>query len=213
MEGRKILVIAVSLIALGALITAGIYHRNHAPIIEEKALSPIEIKGKPTIGNPLAKVHIVVFEDFRCPHCAEFSEKVFPKIKDAYIDTGKAQYTMIPVAFLPGSKPIANAALEVYATTPDLFFPYADELFASNPTTKKELLYLASNIKGIQLESLEACMKTDCHYQVLDQNLREIKKVMGNNYSTPAVYINGELTPANFHSVRARVEQILERDL
>lgn len=212
MEARKILVLTVSALAIALLIGCISYTRYFGPIIE-KPIKPVVIntQGAPTIGNPLAKVHIVVFEDFRCPHCAAFSAKVFPKIKAEYIDTGKVGYTLIPVAFLPGSKPLANAALEVYASSPDRFFPYADEVFLKNPRTKKELLNIAVLVNGIDIERLESCIKTKCHYQDLDQNLQQIIKVMGNDYSTPSLYVNGVLTPTNFRSVSAKIKEFLEK--
>ena len=187
MEGRKPLVLAISAIAIALFIGGTFYHHHfNAPVEESVRAIPINTEGSPTIGNPLSKIHIVVFEDFRCPHCAKFSEYFFPRIRAEYVKTGKARYTLIPVAFLPGSKVIANAALEVYATSPELFFPYAEQIFKQSPTTEKELIDLASEIKGINLESLKTCIKTKCQYQQLDQNLKEIIRVMGTKYSTPS---------------------------
>ena len=39
-----------------------------------------------TIGNLDAKVTVKVFSSLTCPHCAEFHEVVFNKLKDEYID-------------------------------------------------------------------------------------------------------------------------------
>jgi protein-disulfide isomerase len=40
-----------------------------------------------------AKVTITEYASPTCPHCADFNAKVFPKIKAAYIDTGKVRYS------------------------------------------------------------------------------------------------------------------------
>jgi protein-disulfide isomerase len=42
-------------------------------------------------GPADAKVTITEYASPTCPHCADFSARVFPKIKAAYIDTGKGR--------------------------------------------------------------------------------------------------------------------------
>ncbi|MEI6800274.1 MAG: DsbA family protein [Pseudomonadota bacterium] len=41
------------------------------------------------LGSPDAKVKIVEYLSFTCPHCEHFHAEVFPKLKADYIDTGK----------------------------------------------------------------------------------------------------------------------------
>src|ERR1700743_3522172 len=41
------------------------------------------------LGPANAAVTITEFASMTCPHCAAFNAEVFPKIKAAYIDTGK----------------------------------------------------------------------------------------------------------------------------
>lgn len=41
------------------------------------------------LGSPDAKVKIVEYLSFTCPHCEHFHAQVFPKLKADYIDTGK----------------------------------------------------------------------------------------------------------------------------
>ncbi len=65
----------------------------------------INTKGQPTLGNPAAPVHIVTFEDLKYPNCARFNVEVLHAIKKKYINTGVAKYTLITLAFLPGSPP------------------------------------------------------------------------------------------------------------
>ena len=44
------------------------------------------------LGPANAAVTITEYASMTCPHCAAFSENVFPKIKSEYIDTGKVRY-------------------------------------------------------------------------------------------------------------------------
>jgi protein-disulfide isomerase len=44
------------------------------------------------IGNPAAKVQLVEYGSFTCPHCAAFAKEAFPAIRDRYVRTGKVSF-------------------------------------------------------------------------------------------------------------------------
>src|ERR1700738_164451 len=44
------------------------------------------------LGPANASVTITEFASMTCPHCANFTETVFPKIKSEYIDSGKIRF-------------------------------------------------------------------------------------------------------------------------
>ncbi|MGB3272406.1 MAG: thioredoxin domain-containing protein, partial [Xanthobacteraceae bacterium] len=48
--------------------------------------------GDMALGDPKATVTIVEYASMTCPHCATFTKDVFPKLKAAYIDSGKARF-------------------------------------------------------------------------------------------------------------------------
>jgi protein-disulfide isomerase len=129
----KILVI-VALIALIPL--AGFFLADK----EQTLPAGISLKtyGQPTIGEAKAPVHVVVFEEPKCPQCKNFTTRLFPKIKKEFIDTGKIRYTVIPVSFIPNSMPAAVAWLCVFnqeKNSPNhpLFFTYLDYMYAHQP--------------------------------------------------------------------------------
>ena len=51
------------------------------------------------LGSPDAKVKMVEYLSFTCPHCAHFHAEVFPKLKAEYIDTGKVMIEYHEVYF------------------------------------------------------------------------------------------------------------------
>ena len=122
------LIIIIFLIAIGGTLTAMMFRKTpHLP----NAVT-IETSNQPTTGNPHAHAHMVVFEDLKCMNCMRFNTTLLPQIKQKYIDTGKAKYTFINVAFIPGSKPAANAARCVYQQNKKLFFIYLRLLLSKN---------------------------------------------------------------------------------
>ncbi len=46
------------------------------------------------IGNPDAPIKVLEFGALSCSHCAEFSEKGFPKLRDDYISSGRVSYEL-----------------------------------------------------------------------------------------------------------------------
>jgi len=46
------------------------------------------------LGDPSAKLLITEYFSMTCPHCARFHTEVLPKLKEAYIDTGKIRLEM-----------------------------------------------------------------------------------------------------------------------
>ena len=44
-----------------------------------------------TVGNKDAKITIIAYESLTCSHCATFHTKVYPKLKEEYLDTGLAK--------------------------------------------------------------------------------------------------------------------------
>ncbi|MBI1417025.1 MAG: thioredoxin domain-containing protein [Limimaricola sp.] len=45
-----------------------------------------------TLGNPDAKVTVIEYGSFTCPHCAEFHADQWPKIDANYVQTGKIKF-------------------------------------------------------------------------------------------------------------------------
>jgi protein-disulfide isomerase len=87
----------------------------------------------PVLGNADAPVTLAVYEDYACPHCADYNLNGLAELRSAYIDTGEIRYehrdAPIPVAD-PGSWQAASAAREVQARHGnDAFWAYAEKLF------------------------------------------------------------------------------------
>lgn len=51
------------------------------------------------LGNAAAKVTLMEYASFTCPHCAHFHEEVFKSVKRDYIDTGKVRFVFREVYF------------------------------------------------------------------------------------------------------------------
>lgn len=193
---QKIILAILGFIVLGIL--ALIFLK---PIMIKKNLpKPVMINthNQPTLGNPAAKIQIVAFEDLKCVNCARFNTQLMPYIKKHYIDTGLAKYTMINLAFVPGSLPAATAAHCIYVQNPNLFFSFIEYVFShqlpenQNWATIPTLMNFANQIKGVNMDQLAQCLIASPYDQIMQDNLKQAMKIM-TVVETPAVYVNGIL--------------------
>jgi protein-disulfide isomerase len=56
------------------------------------AVQPLTVAGRPSKGNPRAKLTLVEYSDYECPFCGQYVAQVYPQIDQAYIATNKINY-------------------------------------------------------------------------------------------------------------------------
>lgn|SRR3990167_4289684 len=189
------IVIIVAIIAIIVIVLFMI----RKPAVTLPAPVQINTQNQPTMGNPNAPIHIVAFEDLKCANCMRFNIQLLPKIKKAYIDTGKAKYTFINLAFIPGSQPAALTARCVYDQNTKLFFDYVDHLYHHQPPENENwatipyLLSMATQIKNINQQKLMQCIVSQQNNNIINQNMKIAEKIMPKGVATPSLYINGIL--------------------
>jgi protein-disulfide isomerase len=157
----------------------------------------INTKDQPVLGNKDAKLNIVAFEDLKCSNCMRYNVTVFPKIFNQYIQPGKANYTMITLAFIPGSMPAANAGRCIYDQNPNAYWNYVKYVYAHQPpenqnwATIPNLMLIASHLKEVNSDKLAQCLVKSPYTETINNNLKILKGIMKPPVGTPAVYING----------------------
>jgi protein-disulfide isomerase len=193
---KIITVLVVLALIVAALLIFGRPHGEEAPKVQ------IDTTDQPTRGKADAKVQIVVFEDLKCIACKRFNNTVLPEIKKAYIDTGVANYTVISLAFIPGSMPAANAARCLYKQNPEWFFTFVDNVYQNQPpenqdwATIPKLVEFAKVIPNLDEEKLSRCIYDSPYTDFMQQNFQQALKLQGSSVETPAIYINGRLIQA-----------------
>ncbi len=206
---RKAVILTLLLIIL---VGVGFYFfKPHAPL--PKSVE-IDTSNQPSLGKENAKIHIVAFEDLKCGNCMRYSTTIFPTIKKELIDTGKANYTLINLAFIPGSLPAANAARCVYQQNPASFFDFVDYIYNHQPAESDDwatiptLMQMASHIPSIDSNKLSECLVKSPNTEFINSNMKLAEKIMGaSNVATPAIYVNGiSVQPLTY----ARIKEIAD---
>lgn len=168
----------------------------------------IEFNDGLIFGNKNATIKVVVFEDFKCRACKKFSDEVLPSIKQKYIDTNKINYMIVPLAILDGSKIFANAAIIIYGMNQNAFFEFL-KIISDEKTTiesKEELINIAKNISGVNIEIFKEFLNKEIFNDYLDNNL-QIAKELIKPLQIPVFYLNGSLI--NAKDLISKIEELL----
>lgn len=173
------------------------------------------------LGEPDAPVRVLVFSDFTCPACRNFSLGVEPSMKSELIETGKVRFTYHDYPLdLQAAGPqghrwgfIAARAARC-ASDQNRFWEFHDVLFARQQEWAYDRSPVARFVEyagaiGIDTGAFEQCLNSDAHTEVVTAN-----RLLGDNLGvqgTPTVYVAGRLLPQwnSYEALKAAVESAL----
>ncbi len=151
------------------------------------------------IGDTTAKVKIVEYLSFTCPHCAHFHADVYPKLKADYIDTGKVRLEYHEVYFdqlglLGAMLARCGGELRYMGITDMMYDKQMDWAGAADMSAAVEALKKIGRAAGMEDAAMDACLHDQAmaealvaHYQ---QNLET--DYPGDTFGgTPSFIING----------------------
>gem|GEM_PF-1040962 len=162
----------------------------------------IDLAGQPVLGATDAPVTVAVFEDFECPNCRRFDEKVVPRIKEKFVVTGKVRYASLNVPRPLGEDSYTAAVVAecVYDQDRARFWSYKDTVYrrqkdeGSTCAVPSYLVELAEHAPGIDREALRECIDTNATRARVDAD-KQLGTRLGAN-ATPTVFVNGEQVEA-----------------
>ena len=168
------------------------------------------------MGDPNAKVKLVEYMSLTCPHCKDFEEHGFPKLRDQYVKKGTVSlevrnYVRDPIDM--------TASLVTRCGGPDPYFAMTEQTFAQQadifdkmqklpqdqiaklqtqpPAAQFKALAALLGIdtfakqRGIPQEKLDACFNDQA---AVDKLVAMQKKANDQQIpGTPAFFLNGEL--------------------
>jgi protein-disulfide isomerase len=177
----------VSAAALGATLTAA----PRLALAQDVALDKVMMER--VLGKPEAPITIVEYASMTCPHCARFHKETLPKLKAAYIDTGKAKliYRDFPFDGLA-----LRAAAMARCAPAERYFAVVETLFQQQEawTRAKDPLAALGNIgklAGMSQASIDACLKDTRLLDAIVQIRLDGEKKEGVD-STPTFIIAGK---------------------
>lgn len=165
---------------------------------------------EPSMGAADAPVTITEFSDFQCGYCKKFWAETLPKLKESYIDSGKARFVYRQFAIF-GKPSQAAAEASVCAGEQGKFWTYHDKLFSNfgkGFVTEKNLKKLASEVK-LEPADFDKCLQSS---KVKERVERE---------TMTAAYLGGRGTPMFFVNEKLLIgaqplevfQQVIEEEL
>lgn len=147
------------------------------------------------LGKADAPITIFEFFSLTCPHCADFEEHSYPKLKAEWVDTGKAK---IVYRDYPLDQNALKAAMVARCAPPDRYAAFVEVLFKQqlvwgvqkDPT---DALKKIAALGGIGADQFDKCINDqDLSKQIVAEEY-EAQQKYGVD-STPTFFINGKKT-------------------
>ena len=151
--------------------------------LEERA----DIENKPTllIGDENAPVKLIEYADFKCTSCSDFHQKIAPRLKREYIDSGRAAIEYRTFPFIgPDSGVSARAAYcaqdqGAFESLHDAIYDYVWKTYYSKgdmAAQRRDVLTL-STLKELasgkvnDIERFDSCINSDDYNRFIDADL------------------------------------------
>src|SRR5947209_10938687 len=193
---RRALTFALSLTGLAAL--AGFSPlRLIAEAMAQSASDVAKPQSLPdmALGPANASVTITEYASMTCPHCAAFTETVFPKIKSEFIDNGKIRFVFrefpLDIKAAAGSmlaRCIAKDDSGKYFAVIDLLFKQQGDWAMKNTA---ESLSRIGKQAGLSQQQVDDCLKDQALLDKIAADQKYAAEVLKVD-STPTFFINGE---------------------
>ncbi len=175
---------------------------------------PAAWQNRNVLGDPDAPVTVQAWEDFRCPACAAFNQRVKPGLVENYIASGqvKLEFHHFP---LQQHEPGASLAAQASECAADQgqFWVYHDRVFeatASGPSAflMERLIDYAAELE-LDEASFTSCLTNQTHLITISESLQQAR-TDGHN-STPTVLVDGVRVdnPLDYDVVSAVIDERL----
>lgn len=175
------------------------------------SLEGIEFEGEPSLGDSGADVKIVMYNEFACPFCSEWSgvdvssripidnRNTRSKVVDRYVDSGKAeliQKNVVQRRLHPNSLQGHKAANCAYKQSPDSYWQYTkglyenrDQWMEGGEKPLKVFQQIASS-QGMDTEDFAQCYRNSSGDEAI-QDTSKISQVDGAP-GTPTFFVGNK---------------------
>lgn len=162
----------------------------------------------PVRGDPDAGVTVLVFEDFACPHCRDYSLNVAPDVFADYADPGAIRYEFhdFPIPVDPQVSWNAACAARAVQARADAatFFEYAHALFENQSRLGPEVYAELADGVGLDGAAIRESATAGEYRPTVeaDRQYGQERGVQG----TPTVAVDGRVVRPTYEAISAAIE-------
>ncbi len=185
MNRRLTLITGIVLATLSLLYLVGSVYRARTPFKVE-ALGELHA---PTLGQVDAPLHMIIFTDYRCPHCRAFESEVMPEL-EALVTEGTLSLTLVPVAMLGEISELIAAGALCAARQGEVAFAKLQKAFFDLPGVDKQTLVDLAAQHGASPVRLRGCLERNWTVPEVEHNTRRAQEL--GLRGTPTVVLEGK---------------------
>jgi protein-disulfide isomerase len=145
------------------------------------------------LGKSDAPITIVEYASLSCSHCARFANDVLPKLREKWIDGGKARLILRD---FPLDEPALRAAMVARCAAPERYYPLVETLFETQDKWVvakdwRAALERIARLAGIGKKEFDACFAD----KSLEDRVAQSRLTAGQQLgvaSTPTFFVNGK---------------------
>ncbi len=169
---------------------------------------PIDLAGYPSKGNPDAKITLVEFADYQCPHCKN-AGPVVKKLMEQYGEQVRLVYRDFPVNQSGISRKVAEAA--VCADQQAMYWPFHELAFSRQSYLKSISTEMLATELDMDIAAFNTCLKSgDAQARVAtsEAEARELGVA-----STPTFFVNGRPLSHSHGDLSSDLSSMIEQEL
>lgn len=178
--------LAFSLLANAVFVLGPYYPVVIDYLLDAMEPPPVVAASDHILGNPAAKVTVIVYTDYQCPYCTRFDASIRALMQ---VTDTRLIYRHFPLDFHSQAAHAAEAA--ECAGAQGKFWEYSGKLFASANKLEDQNAFgqLASEL-GVDIQAFDSCLSSGKFKQyVADQREEGTQRRVG---ATPTFYVNGK---------------------
>lgn len=151
-------------------------------------------------GSDKAPAVLIIYSDFECPYCRQFTKEVLPKLEERYVAKGQVQlsFRYLPLPSHPHAVLAATAA--ECAGEQQHFWEMHDKLFAANNLDGNAVQEMAASLR-LDPARFSTCLQDS---QVLDRVIASQKAANDLGVrATPTFFVGSKIDATTAHVVSA----------
>jgi protein-disulfide isomerase len=165
----------------------------------------IDTSQAPVKGPPMAKLNIVEFSDFECPHCGA-AHPLLGRVIDEFPGKVNVAFKHFPLDSHKNAAPAARAA--VAAQMQGKFWELADRLFENQRALSPEKIRELAKDAGLDMAKFEADMAAPAAQERVERDKKQ--GVALGIQGTPSLFINGRPYKEGLSSLSKYLKEALE---
>lgn len=158
--------------------SSGIAYQSGSVQVANVTLPTVVLAGSHRIGSSGATVAVVEFSDYQCPYCRDFHERIYPRLKKEFVETGAVQFVHKDLPLKSIHPQAMSAALAAScAGLQKRFWPMHEALYASHGKLSPTLYPQLARGLGLDESKFNACLADPAREQFVMRDALEAQKL------------------------------------